>query len=318
MSIQSNPLKGKNKSVALVLSSGGARGLAHIAVIEELEARGYEITSIAGSSMGAVVGAFYACGKLDVYKAWALKLDPWSVLKLMDFTISAYGFVRGRKVFKTLESFIPDMDIQNMKIPFVAVATDMHKGKEVAFKKGSMYRALKASASIPTVITPSHRKGRILVDGGVMTPIPVEFVKRRKKDLLVISNVNGSQAYKKPKGTKPPSKAYLDQLQIVKATWEKFFPANGQQGHKKMGYLDLMTKTVDLMQDKLTQLLVEQHKPDLFVEVSRNVGGVFDFHKAEEIIEIGRREFVKSYDEMQRQNDRKKRTEATWRPVGSD
>jgi NTE family protein len=301
-----NSFQGKKKSVALVLSSGGARGLAHIAVIEELEARGYEITSIAGSSMGAVVGAFYACGKLDVYKEWAMKLDPWSVLKLMDFTISSYGFVRGRKVFKTLESFIPDIDIQDMSIPFVAVATDMHKGKEVAFKKGSMYRALKASASIPTVVTPSQRKGRILVDGGVMTPIPVEFVKRRKKDLLVICNVNGSQAYRKPKGINPPSKAYMDQLKLVKATWDKFFPANGNHGHKKMGYLDIMTKTVDLMQDKLTQLLVDQHKPDLFVEVSRDVGGVFDFHKAEEIMEAGRKEFVKSFDQMQRKKDKKK------------
>lgn len=313
-----NSNKGKKKSVALVLSSGGARGLAHIAVIEELEARGYEITSIAGSSMGAVVGAFYACGKLDLYKAWALKLDPWSVLKLMDFTISSYGFVRGRKVFKTLESFIPDVDIQDMSIPFVAVATDMHKGKEVAFKKGSMYRALKASASIPTVVTPSQRKGRILVDGGVMTPIPVEFVKRRKKDMLVICNANGSQAYKKPKDIEAPSKAYLDQLQVVKATWEKFFPANGQQGHKKMGYLDIMTKTVDLMQDKLTQLLVDQHQPDLFVEVSRSVGGVFDFHKAEEIMEEGRKEFIKSYELMLQKKNKKKPEEAALTLIASN
>lgn len=305
-----NTNKGKKKSVALVLSSGGARGLAHIAVIEELEARGYEVTSIAGSSMGAVVGAFYACGKLDVYKAWALKLDPWSVLKLMDFTISSYGFVRGRKVFKTLESFIPDVNIQDMRIPFVAVATDMHKGKEVTFKKGSMYRALKASASIPTVVTPSQRKGRILVDGGVMTPIPVEFVKRRKKDLLVISNVNGSQAYEKPKDIKPPTKAYLDQLQVVKATWEKFFPTNGQPEHKKMGYFDIMTKTVDLMQDKLTQLLMDQYRPDLVVEVSREVGGVFDFHKAEEIMETGRKAFVKSHEQMLDNKDQKKQEEA--------
>lgn len=305
--------KGKKKSVALVLSSGGARGLAHIAVIEELEARGYEISAIAGSSMGAVVGAFYACGKLDVYKEWALKLDPWSVLKLMDFTISSYGFVRGRKVFKTLESFIPDVNIQDMKIPFVAVATDMHKGKEVTFKKGSMYQALKASASIPTVVTPSQRKGRILVDGGVMTPIPVEFVKRRKKDLLVICNVNGSQPFKKPEEQPTLSKAYLDQLQVVKSTWEKFFPASDPiQGHKKMGYLEIMTKTVDLMQDKLTQLLLEQYKPDLFVEVSRDVGGVFDFHKASEIIEVGHQEFAKSYQQLQ---DRKKNKKKEKKPL---
>lgn len=287
----------KKKKVALVLSSGGARGLAHIAVIEELEARGFEITSIAGSSMGAVIGAFYACGKLDVYKEWALKLDPWSVFKLMDFTISSYGFVRGKKVFKTLESMIPDMDIRDMNIPFAAVATDIDAGKEIVFKKGSMYRALKASASIPTVITPSQRKGRALVDGGVMTPIPVEFVKRKKKDLLVICNVNGPQPYKKPTEDKAPSKAYLEQLQVVKATWEKFFPPNQQETPRKLGYFELLTKSIDLMQDKLTQLLVDQYKPDLFVEVSRDVGGVFDFHKAEEIIEVGREEFIKSFEQ---------------------
>lgn len=120
-----------------------------------------------------------------------------------------------------------------MRIPFVAIATDMQKGKEVVFKKGSMYRAIKASASVPTVITPSQRKGRILVDGGVMTPIPVEFVKRRKKDFLVISDVNGPQPYKKPKGEASPSKAYLDQLPLVRAAWDKFFQQMNSGARRK-------------------------------------------------------------------------------------
>ena len=273
--------------------------MAHIGVIEGLAAEGYSITSISGSSIGAVIGAFYACGQLDVYKEWALKMDQWMVFKLIDFTISAQGFIRGEKVFKALEKVIPDMKIQDMDIPFTAVATDIHKGKEAAFRKGSMYRALKASASIPTVIKPLQHKGRELIDGGVMTPIPVEFVKRTPGDILVISNVNENQPYLPPKNVVPKPETdqnvYLRQLNIFRNAWEKFLPPSENPPTKKLGYFDLITRTGDLMQDKMTALLLEKYPPDLVVGHSRNACGVFDFHKAEEMIAYGRERFQNAY-----------------------
>ncbi len=289
-----------SKKVALVLSSGGARGLAHIGVIESLEENGFEIVSIAGSSIGAMIGAFYACDKLPIYKEWALGLDQWNVFSLMDFTLSAQGFIKGEKVFKTLESIIPDVKIQDMRIPFRAVATDIQKGKEVAFKKGSMYRAIKASASIPTVVRPSQHKGRELIDGGVMTPIPVEFVKKKKKDLLVISDVNGAVPYIAPQHVqaKPDldQNNYQKQLNALRTAWEKLLPPSESRATKKLGYFDLLTRTIHLMQDKVALLLIEKYAPDLLVQISRDACGVFDFHKAEQMIAVGRESFQRALE----------------------
>ncbi|MEM9327940.1 MAG: patatin-like phospholipase family protein [Bacteroidota bacterium] len=283
-----------SRNVALVLSSGGARGLAHIGVIDSLQEQGFHIRSIAGSSIGAVVGAFYAAGQLDTYKEWMLGLDQWSVLKLMDFTLSAQGFLRGEKIFKTLETMIEDQKIQDLSIPFVAVATDIQKGKEVVFKKGSMYRALKASASIPTVIKPTTHKGRELIDGGVMTPIPVEFVKRKKSDLLVIVNVSAPGHFAKEQPEEQQT-AYVKQLAAFKAVWERMLPPADAQPTKKLGYFDLLARSIDLMQDKVSNLLIEKYQPDLVVNIPRDACGVFDFHKGAEMIKAGRNAFAEAY-----------------------
>ncbi len=286
--------------IALVLSSGGARGLAHIGVIEALETHGFEISSISGSSIGAIIGAFKACGKLDVYKEWALTLDQWNVFKLMDFTLSAQGFIRGEKVFKAMEQLIPDIRIQDMDIPFTAVATDVQKRKEVVFKKGSMYKAIKASASIPTVVQPLRHKGRELIDGGVMTPIPVEFVKRTKGDLLVISNVNGAGTFVPPEHAISKvaleQNNYFKQMAAFRKAWERFLPAGDRKPTKKLGYFDLLGQSIDLMQDKLAQLLIEKYHPDLVVNTPRASCGVFDFHKAERMVAAGRDGFDKAFE----------------------
>jgi NTE family protein len=165
-----------SKKVALVLSSGGARGLAHIGVIESLLENGYEISSIAGSSIGSVVGAFYSCGELDRYKDWVLSFDRMDVFNLIDFTFSVQGFVKGEKVFKTLEKMIPDRMIESLPIPFCAVATDIAAKKEKTFEHGSMYQALKASVAIPTVIKPVVIDGVTYIDGGVTNPIPRKVI----------------------------------------------------------------------------------------------------------------------------------------------
>ena len=140
--------------ISLVLSGGGARGIAHIGAIEELEKQGFKIKSIAGTSMGALVGGLYALGKMQEYKEWIFTLDKLDIFRLIDFTFNTQGLIRGDRVFNKMKKFIPDMNIEELKIPYAAVATDITNGKEVVFTNGSIYEAIRASIAIPTVFTP--------------------------------------------------------------------------------------------------------------------------------------------------------------------
>ena len=142
------------QKVALVLSGGGARGIAHIGVIEALEEQEFEISSVAGTSMGALIGGIYALGKLEVYKDWLCTLDKMKVFALIDFTLSGQGFIKGDKVFHKMRELIADANIEDLKIPYTAVAADILNKKEVVFTKGSVLDAIRASIAIPTVFTP--------------------------------------------------------------------------------------------------------------------------------------------------------------------
>ena len=161
------------KRISLVLGSGGARGYAHIGVIEELEKNGYEIASISGSSMGALIGALYACGKLQEYKEWVLSLDFLDVAKLLDLSLSKTGFIQGDKVFSIIEKMIGDVLIEELPIKYTAVATDIVRQKEVWIQKGRLLDAIRASIAIPSVFTPKKIGSRYLIDGGVLNPLPI-------------------------------------------------------------------------------------------------------------------------------------------------
>lgn len=280
-----------SQKVALVLSSGGARGLAHIGVIEGLQERGYEITSVAGSSMGAVVGAFFASGQLETYKKWAVNLDRMDVFKLIDFTFSVQGFIRGERVFKALQEIIPDRPIESMDMPFAAVVTDI-KGKcQHVFRTGSMYDAVKASIAIPTVIRPVELAGVHYIDGGVTNPIPIEHVDRQPGDLLVVSNVNAIKPYvRKTRDAQAEARdkaSYNNKIQSFITGWNKLLPA-AADAEKKLGFFDLLNDSIDLMQDKMTSLLMEKYPPDIAVNISREACGTFEFYKAEELIQAGK------------------------------
>jgi len=176
--------------VTLVLSGGGARGFAHVGVIEELERQGYEIASVTGTSMGAMVGGIYADGALDAFRDWMLTLDKRKVFRLVDFTFSKAGLIKGDRVFNKMKDFIPDTPIEELRIPFAAVAVDLINSREVVFREGSLFEAIRASVSIPTVLTPVKTTDGILVDGGVLNNIPISHAPRVPGDLLVVANVN--------------------------------------------------------------------------------------------------------------------------------
>ncbi|NQD78877.1 alpha/beta hydrolase [Pseudomonas sp. CrR14] len=203
-----------SKKVALVLGSGGARGYAHIGVIEELEARGYEIGCIAGCSMGAVVGGIYAAGKLKDYSEWTQSLDYLDVLRLLDVSFRL-GAIRGEKVFGRIRDIVGEINIEALNIPFTAVATDLTNQQEIWFQEGCLHQAMRASAAIPSLFTPVIQGKRMLVDGGLLNPLPIVPVVSSHCDLIVAVNLNSAQQqhYQLPVIERPAAlKGRFDQL----------------------------------------------------------------------------------------------------------
>jgi len=259
------------KNIALVLSSGGARGMAHIGIIEELEKQGYKITSVAGTSMGALVGGIYAAGQLPVLKKWLCSLDKKGVFDLIDFNFNSKGLIKGHRIMRKLRKIIPDQNIEDLKIPFCAVATDIVNGKEIVFNEGNLFDAIRASISIPTVFVPFIKDGLQIVDGGVLNPIPINRVKRKKNDLLVVSNVN------------------------ARIPGKEVFPVSKSD---YLGYFRLIKKTTSLMINQISILTIEKHPPDILINVSRDSLDTFVFYKAAEIIKVGEEAAKKVLDDL--------------------
>ena len=180
----------KNKKVALVLSSGGCRGYAHIGAIEALHEQGYEITSVAGSSMGALIGGIYAAGRLAEVKEWFCSLNRRDIFSLIDLTLGINHLVKGDRVMKRLQEIVPDVLIEDLPIPFCAIATDVRTDSEIVFRSGSLFEAIRASISMPTLFRPVDHDGLYLIDGAISNGLPLEHVERTEGDILVASNVS--------------------------------------------------------------------------------------------------------------------------------
>jgi len=275
------------RSVSLVLSSGGARGTAHIGVIEKLEKQGFEITSIAGSSMGALVGGMHASGNLQAYRDWMCKLDKMAVFNLVDFTMSASGLVKGSKVINALKHIVPDISIEDLPIAFTAVATDIRNHKEVVFDRGSLFEAIRASISIPTVFIPFMLDEMILIDGGVLNPLPLNRVRRRGGDLLVAVDLNAHLSVEKTASSGHPEDQAENESAIISFIRKKglqFFPRHEDE---QLNYYSLLTQSVGMMVEQLTALTIEMCHPDIIIKIPKESYGTFDFHKSEEIIRAG-------------------------------
>lgn len=314
------------KNVALVLSGGGARGMAHIGVIEELVKRGYHIHSISGTSMGALVGGVYALGKMPEFKEWLCTLDMFKVFSLFDFTFSWQGFVKGDKVLRAMREFIPDKNIQDLDISYCAVAADIVNKREILFREGSVYNAIRASMSIPTVFTPIKTADGLLVDGGIINNMPLNRVKRKFGDELVAVNINANVPKEKNFSLAPKEKATEQNIYFKKiGQWQSYLQSNMPQGlnetlsswgnslHKffdedenepekteeeVLSYFDIVNESIDLMIYHITRMTLENSKqPDILIEISRDACGTFDFHKAQEVIENGRQAAIRALDE---------------------
>ncbi|MBQ3767906.1 MAG: patatin-like phospholipase family protein [Prevotella sp.] len=273
----------KTKNVALALSSGGARGLAHIGAIEELEAHGYHISSIAGCSMGALIGGVYAAGKLNEFREWMKTIDRKKMLGLIDFSLSLNHLVKGTRIIEAIMEFVPDVNIENLPIPYCAVATDLKAGREVMFRKGSLFKAIRASISLPSFYEPVKRNDMILIDGGIINPLPLNRVKRQAGDMLVGVDVSGHDY-----------KAQWDELQRLTAIQkhdkslktkilDMLIPDNIE-----FNYYTVLSRASSLMIRQNSILMTRLMNPDILIDIQMNRYGTFDFDKSEKLIAIGR------------------------------
>lgn len=285
----------KTKDVALALSSGGARGLAHIGAIEELEANGYRISSIAGCSMGALVGGVYAAGKLEEFRDWMKTIDRKKMLELTDFSFSLNHIVKGKRIIEAIMEFVPDIAIEDLPIPYCAVATDLKAGKEVVFNKGSLFEAIRASISLPSFYEPVQRDGMILIDGGVINPIPLNRAKRKPGDILVGIDVSGhdykSQWEEKHRLTEIQKKDQSLKAKIL----DKLIPDNID-----FNYYTVLSRTSSLMIRQNSILMAELTKPEMLIDIQMSRYGSFDYDKSEKIVAIGRQktlQAIKKYEQ---------------------
>jgi len=285
--------------ISLVLSGGGARGMAHIGVIEELQARGHEIVSVAGTSMGSVIGGAFALGKMTEFKEWLYTLDKMKVFGLVDFTLSSQGLVKGEKVFQKMREFIEDRNIEDLPIPYVAVAADIINMKEVVFDRGSIYDAMRASIAIPTVFKPVKTGDGLLVDGGVLNNIPINRIKRIPGDFLVAVYVNADIPVSRPAITteqeEEQQSVYQTKIKEFYHHLQKINPF-GQEEH--FGFFDLINNTISTVTNRLAHLALADYQPDLLIEVSRDACGTFDFYRAEEMVEMGRHAAIEKLDAL--------------------
>ncbi len=276
------------KNIALVLSGGGARGCAHIGAIKVLEQHGYKITSIAGTSMGALVGGIYASGQLPQFEEWISKLDIKEVLRLIDFSISKKGLVKGKRIMAKIREIVPEHNIEDLPLPFCAVATDIVTESEVAFSEGNLFTAIRASISIPTVFQPVRVGKYILVDGGVTNPVPVNRVKRNKGDLLVVVDVSASIPYEKQQEETElvTDNRFTKQIERITGKLSNLTPSNTRN---QIGIFNLTNRSIGTMIRTISDLTLKNEKPDLLINISQESFGIFDFYKAAEIIKEGER-----------------------------
>lgn len=285
-------MKKKIKTVSLVLGSGGARGYAHIGVIEELLTNGYVIKSISGSSMGALVGALYACGKLEAFKEWALTLEMFDVIKLVDLSLTGKGMIQGDKVFAVVEAMIGDVLIEDLDIKFTAVATDIIKQKEVWIQKGRLLDAVRASVAIPSFLTPKEIEGRYLIDGGVLDPLPIAPTLSDNTDITIAVSLNAKESKKYeieiPEEEHIKAKSFHEEFLDFFKKSKKLEVKKDVNPFDDMGMFDIMGRTIDIMQNAVLECKMAGYSPDIIIKIPNNACGFYEFNKAYEMIELGK------------------------------
>lgn len=324
------------KRVALALSSGGPRGFAYIGALEVLQERGYEVSAVAGTSIGALVGGVYAAGHLAEFKEWLLSLDTWKVFSLMDFSLSMSHIVKGEKIIEAMRKVVPDVNIEEMAVPFSAVATNLYTGEEVVLDKGDLFSAVRASMSIPSLFKPVQQGNMVLIDGHSSNCLPLNRVKRTKGDILVGFDTNYfdvesirsivAESEQKCAEYEHLRTAKEEEVQAVATAiksnedisfWGKLkvlgvlkWEAMREVRNFREEYIDnlpemdwdenyyaLIDRTFSIMNQHNSRLMIELCKPDILVQMPFDAyGDISDYALAGEIIEKGRELMTQALD----------------------
>jgi NTE family protein len=273
--------KRKGKRVALVLGSGGARGLAHIGIIEHIESLGHEIVYISGCSMGALVGGIYAAGQLEPYAEWARKLEKRDMFSLLDLAFGWTGLFKGDRLMGVLKELVGDHVIEKLPIGFTAVATDLMEQREIWLNKGPLFDAIRASIAIPTVFTPHVYLGRVLVDGGLLNPIPIAPALNQAADMIIAVNLNAHSRRSRQRATE------LAEPDRRSEGGDSGEPVKTEE-LKAPGLIDVVTASLDMMQNTIARMKLATYMPDIVIDVPRDACLFYEFYRAEELIALGR------------------------------
>ena len=304
------------KNVALVLGSGGARGLAHIGGIEALEERGYTITSIAGCSMGSIIAGMYAAGQLKEAKDWFLSVDKQLILRMMDINLlSGNSVVKGQRIIEELEKVVPDRPIESLNIPCSIVATDMIHSDEIVFRTGSLFEAVRASISIPLFFKPVQVEGRLLIDGGILNPLPLHVIERTPGDILVAADISGKdsmpieEAYEPidvegkledlRKSGIPVPKSWEQQIRNFGKRMDKILEDRAKDLGRKVSFVSLLDRMSDIQIQQNTLLSLQLTPPDVHSVMRQYAYNTFDFDKAEQIIADGKKIMNEALDKYE-------------------
>jgi len=281
-------MTGSGKSISLVLGSGGARGLAHIGIIRWLEENHYRIASVTGSSIGALIGGIYAAGKLDSYEKWVRAIRKIDMVSLLDLAFSRTGFVKGEKIISTLRDLVGDTQIEDLSIPFTAVASDIQREKEVWLNTGPLFDAIRASISMPLFFTPYNHKDKLLIDGGVLNPVPIAPTFDDGTDLTIAVNLGGAPV-RLPR-TLPEEKPETNNQAPLHEKILQFISsltADDEDGDGEWDLFDIANQSFDAMQATIARQKLASYPPDVLIEIPRNVCGMLEFDRAAEMINLG-------------------------------
>lgn len=279
------------KTVSLVLGSGGARGLAHIGVIHWLEEHGFHIASISGCSVGAMVGGIYAAGRLDEFEAWVRSITRMDLVALMDLSWGKAGLVKGDRVINTLVGLVGEQRIEELPIPFTAVATDISNEKEVWLRSGSLFDAIRASGSIPFFLTPVRLNGVELIDGGVLNPVPIAPTFGDATEMTLAVNLGGA-AEEEPMPTVKHMES-AEESSVIRRKINGFisrFKDNGkEEPGRDWGVYAIAHQAFDAMQGTIARQKLAAYPPDRLVVIPKNACGTLEVYRAAEMIELGYR-----------------------------
>ncbi len=280
------------KTVSLVLGSGGARGLAHIGVIHWLEENGYEIRSISGASMGALIGGIYACGKLDTFEKWVRAITKLQIVKLLDMSWGKQGLVEGDRIIDTLKDLIGDRRIEDLPIRYTAVASDIKREKEIWLKSGSVFDAIRASISLPLFFTPYDMNGVKLLDGGILNPVPIAPTFEDHTDTTIAVNLGaaptGASLPVSKGGPRDTRGSALGNLRAkINSFIDDRMKRSGADGADGWTMLDIADQTFDAMQGTIAWQKLATYPPDRTIEIARDACGTLEFDRADEMITLG-------------------------------